>query len=71
MRYILSHGQIYELHPQKLQLILGHISSGSDIKNNLTFYGARLIGTVDLDITSLTQEQARNELAALKGGFDD
>lgn len=70
MRYIISDGVIYELHPDKLQLILGHLSSGSDIKNNLPLYGARLIGTVDLDITSLTQEQARNELAALKGGFD-
>lgn len=71
MRYIISDGVIYEIHPDKFQLILGHISSGSVVKNNLSRYGARLIGTVDLDITSLTQEQARNELAALKGGFDD
>lgn len=71
MRYIISNGQIYELPSDKLQLILGHLASGSNILNNLPFYGAKLIGTVDLDITSLTQEQARNELMALKGGFDD
>ena len=71
MRYILSDGVIYAVKQDKFQLILGHLSSGSNIKNNLPSYGARLIGTVDLDITSLTQEQARNELAALKGGFDD